>query len=173
MQWRPALPSSGHSASIIILFDIMHIFRRPARLDDIPFLLTLRCQTMDQHLAASGLGTSEADHRVRILYRFDCAEILLRGATPVGLLKLLRDGVQWQLIQIQLSPALQGQGVGSQLLASTIAEAAAAGATLSLGVLKTNPAKVLYERFGFIVVAEDDHSYQMHRRANGGCGNSR
>lgn len=151
----------------------MHIFRRPARLDDIPFLLTLRCQTMDQHLAASGLGTSEADHRVRILYRFDCAEILLRGATPVGLLKLLRDGVQWQLIQIQLSPALQGQGVGSQLLASTIAEAAAAGATLSLGVLKTNPAKVLYERFGFIVVAEDDHSYQMHRRANGGCGNSR
>jgi ribosomal protein S18 acetylase RimI-like enzyme len=150
----------------------MHTFRRPARLDDIPFLLTLRRQTMDQHLAASGLSTSEGDHRVRIMYRFDCAEILLRGAIPVGLLKLLRDGAKWQLIQIQLSPNLQGQGVGSQLLASTIAAANAAGATLSLSVLKTNPAKALYERFGFIVVAEDDHSYDMYR-ANGGCGNRR
>ncbi|KAB8051039.1 GNAT family N-acetyltransferase [Janthinobacterium rivuli] len=121
----------------------MHIVRRRARLDDIPFLLTPRCQTMDQHLAASGLSASEADHRVRIMYRFDCADVLLRGAAPVGLLKLLRDGTQWQLIQIQLSPDLQGQGVGSQLLASTIAEATAAVATLSLSVLKTNPAKAL------------------------------
>lgn len=151
----------------------MHIVRRRARLDDIPFLLTLRCQTMDQHLAASGLSTSEADHRVRVMYRFDCAEVLLRGATPVGLLKLLRDGTQWQLIQIQLSPDLQGQGVGSQLLASTIAEATAAGATLSLSVLKANPAKALYERFGLVVVAEDDHSYGMHLQANDSCGNSR
>jgi ribosomal protein S18 acetylase RimI-like enzyme len=161
------------ASSTIIICEIMHIFRRPARLDDIPFLLTLRSQTMDHYLAASGLGTSEVDHRVRIMYRFDCAEILLRGATPVGLLKLVRDGVKWQLIQIQISPELQGQGVGSQLLSSTIAEANAAGATLSLSVLKTNPAKALYERFGFIAVAEDDHSYQMHRRAIDGCGNSR
>jgi ribosomal protein S18 acetylase RimI-like enzyme len=96
------------------------------------------------------------------MYQFDYAEILLLGTAPVGLLKLLRDGPKWEIIQIQLSPNLQGQGVGSQLLADTIAEVTAAGAALSLSVLKSNPAKALYERFGFVVIAEDEHSYAMH-----------
>jgi ribosomal protein S18 acetylase RimI-like enzyme len=139
--------------------------RRPATEVDIPFLLALRRKTMDPHLSASGASTSESDHRSRLMYRFECAEVLQQNGLPVGLLKVARDGSEWQIIQIQLVPELQGKGLGAELLADIVSEAVAAEATLSLTVLKANPARVLYERFGFVVVGESEYQYNMHRRA--------
>jgi ribosomal protein S18 acetylase RimI-like enzyme len=47
------------------------------------------------------------------------------------------------------TPSLHGQGFGTQLIQSVITEARHAGASLKLDVLKTNPARRLYERLGF------------------------
>lgn len=143
----------------------LELSRRAATEEDIPFLLGLRRKTMDRHLQASGASTSEADHQSRLMYRFECAELLLQGDVPVGLLKVARDGLDWQLIQIQLIPELQGRGLGAELLSEVIAEADAAGATLRLTVLKANPARALYERFGFVVEGESEYQYNMRRKA--------
>ena len=105
--------------------------------------MQLRHATMDAHLAASGADSSEDEHRARLMYRFDCAEVLLHGDVPIGLLKVARDGSRWKIIQIQLAPARQGLGLGNKLLAAVIEEADAAGAALTLSVLKANPAKAL------------------------------
>jgi ribosomal protein S18 acetylase RimI-like enzyme len=86
----------------------------------------------------------------RVMHRFDCAELLLSGGVPVGLFKVARDGSNWRLIQIQLVPSLQGRGLGTQLLAELVAQASSAGASLTLNVLKANPAKALYERYGLL-----------------------
>lgn len=145
----------------------MTLSRRTATLEDIPFLLALRRTTMDPHLSASGASTSEDQHFKRLMYRFDCAEVLLRDQQPVGLLKVAREGLHWELIQLQLRPDQQGKGTGSQLLAELVAEADAAGATLALTVLKANPAKALYERFDFAVIGESGHGYEMQRPACG------
>jgi ribosomal protein S18 acetylase RimI-like enzyme len=139
--------------------------RRSAAAADIPFLLDLRRKTMDRHLAASGASTSEADHLSRLMYRFECAQLLLQDGVPVGLLKVARDGSDWHLIQIQLMPELQGHGLGAELLSEVIAEAIAAKATLRLDVLKANPAKALYERFGFVVEGESENQYNMRLKA--------
>jgi GNAT superfamily N-acetyltransferase len=134
---------------------------RPAIREDVPFLLELRCQTMHPHLLASGLIPSLEEDMRRVLLRFDCAQVILLANEPVGLLKVSRDGMDWDLIQIQLTPSLQGQGFGAQLIQSIISQARQAGASLKLDVLKANPARRLYERLGFTTIAETVHLFEM------------
>jgi GNAT superfamily N-acetyltransferase len=134
---------------------------RPAIREDVPFLLELRCQTMHPHLLASGLIPSLEEDMRRVLLRFDCAQVILLANKPVGLLKVSRDGMDWDLIQIQLTPSLQGQGFGAQLIQSIISQARQAGASLKLDVLKANPARRLYERLGFTTIAETVHLFEM------------
>src|SRR5262249_35128975 len=121
----------------------------------------LRRQTMGPHLAASGVASSDARHMDRIHAAFQCAAIILRAGEPVGLLKVVREGSQWDLVQIQLVPSLHGKGIGTKILESLIEEARANRASLKLSVLKANPARHLYERLGFAVVADTADSYQM------------
>jgi ribosomal protein S18 acetylase RimI-like enzyme len=138
--------------------------RRKAGPQDVPFLLDLRQQTMNGHVLASGGEVSDAHHMARLMHRFECAEILLHEGAPVGLLKVSRDPQEWVVIQIQLAPGYQGGGIGAGLLAEVIEEAARAGVDLTLSVLKANPAKALYERFGFVVERESEFSFDMRRK---------
>lgn len=128
---------------------------------DIPFLVELRRATMSQHEAAAGISRSEEEVLRRVLARYECAQIILCSGTPVGLLKVVRDGMEWELLQIQLLPALQRAGIGTELVRSVVAQARAAGASLRLSVLKANPARSLYERLGFKVVREKANAVEM------------
>lgn len=141
--------------------------RRPATDADIPFLLALRRETMQAHLVAGGLDCSDAQHLERLMQHFDCAEVVCSPDEPVGLLKIRRAPPDWEILQFQLSPRLQGQGAGRLLLEQVIIEASGAGAGLKLGVLKANPAQRLYERLGFKIVGEDAHEYCMALRPGG------
>jgi ribosomal protein S18 acetylase RimI-like enzyme len=134
---------------------------RPATETDIPFLLELRRQTMSEHLRASGIEPSESERRARVLASFDCAEIILLAGTPVGLLKVVRGPDNWDLVQIQIVPEQQGRGFGTTILKKLLADAVQAQATVSLSVLNTNPARQLYERLGFRIVAQNNHAYDM------------
>lgn len=122
---------------------------------------------MDAYLKANGVQTDDAFHRQRVLHRLDCAQLLLRNDDPIGLLKLDRDGSAWEILQFQLSPQVQGQGIGRQVLEELIKEADRAGVALQLGVLRGNPARLLYERVGFRVIAEDGAEYRMLRATHG------
>lgn len=142
----------------------MALGRRPATPDDIPFLMRLRSDTMGPHLLAVGADASEEHHRRRMQYRFELGQVLLEGGEPAGLLKLARDPKEWEVIQIQLVPRLQGRGLGRQLLEEFLAEAKAAGKDVVLNVPKASPAKKLYERLGFRVEREDEFRYYMRAR---------
>lgn len=145
--------------------------RRPATEADIPFLLALREETMDAHLAASGVdihsGDPGAARLQRVRHRFDCAQVLLHAGEPAGLMKLVKSPGTWELLQLQLGPRLQGKGIGRALLDELLAEADAAGVDVTLSVLKANPARRLYERLGFVQVGEDAHEFHMRRRPAG------
>lgn len=134
---------------------------RPAAQEDVPFLLELRRQTMAAHQLASGLVPSLKEGTRRVLVRFDCAQVILLNQQPVGLLKVCRNGKDWELIQIQLTPSLQGRGFGTQLIRSVIAEAQRAGASLKSHVLNANPARRLYQRLGFTTVTKKAHGIEM------------
>jgi ribosomal protein S18 acetylase RimI-like enzyme len=134
---------------------------RPATEADVPFLLELRRRTMSEHLRASGIEPSESERRARVLASFECAEIILLAGAPVGLLKVVRGPDNWDLVQIQIVPEKQGRGFGSTILEKLLADAVNAQVTVSLSVLKVNPARQLYERLGFRIVGQNDHAYDM------------
>lgn len=138
--------------------------RRQATPEDIPFLLDLRQRTMNGHVLASGGEVSDVHHMARLMHRFECAEVLMHEGVPVGILKVSRDPHEWVVIQIQLAPGYQGGGIGTGLMAEVVDEAARAGVDLTLSVLKANPAKALYERFGFVIERESEFSYEMRRK---------
>ncbi|HEU4850927.1 MAG TPA: GNAT family N-acetyltransferase [Telluria sp.] len=143
----------------------MNLELRRATEADVPFLLELRRETMDAHLAASGAPTTDAYHLERLMYRFECAEVLLADGLPSGLLKVDRSAPCWEIVQIQLSQRLQGRGIGRVLLEQVLAEADGCGADVSLSVLKANPARGLYERLGFALISEDRIEFHMFRPA--------
>lgn len=141
----------------------MTLHRRAATPADLDRLLALRRESMDAHLRNSGASTSEADHRERLMHAFEHAQVLELDGEPIGLLKVVRQPPAWHLVQIQLEGHHRGAGLGTLLVEQVIEEAAQAGCDIRLGVLKANPAKRLYERLGFVVIAEGEHGYTMHR----------
>lgn len=142
----------------------MKITRREATEDDIPFLLELRHDTMEQYLVDAGVDVSNEFHLERLLYAFDGAEVLILDGNPIGLLKVRRSKHEWEIVQMQISVNLQGKGIGRFLLQQVISEATAVGVALILSVLKNNPAKQLYERLGFEVVGENKHISSLLRK---------
>ena len=57
-------------------------------------------------------------------------------------------------LSMALLPGHRGRGIGTSLLRRLLAESARTSATVSLSVSATNPARRLYERFGFVAVGE-------------------
>lgn len=139
----------------------MDVTLRPADDSDLPFLLELRLLTMDHHFTAAGMHRSQEEHMQRVLYRFDCASIIVADGDASGLLKLDRHGRDWHLLQMQVLPELQGRGIGTHLLGEIIGQARNADASLRLGVLNVNPARRLYERLGFLEIEETSDSVKM------------
>lgn len=134
---------------------------------DFSRLLALRKQTMDPHLTASGLSTDEDAHLRRLNYHWEDARLILRGDEEVGLLKAYREEAGWYVVQIQIAPAYQRQGLGRQALETVLLQADAENVSVSLSVLKVNPAKHLYDRLGFLVASQTENDFLMTRPAQG------
>ena len=139
---------------------------RIATEEDLPLLLELWRDTMSPNFSALGILPSEEQPLRRILMRFECAKIISVEGSPVGLFKVARDTKEWKLIQILLSPSVQGKGIGAHLITNLIAEAKLSGASLTLSVLKQNPALKLYLRQGFVIEGEEEHALNMRLLAN-------
>jgi ribosomal protein S18 acetylase RimI-like enzyme len=64
----------------------------------------------------------------------------------------IEDGIPE--LAIAVVPSRTGKGIGAQLLTQLLNAAAASYPAVYLSVRATNPAKRLYERFGFVVIGE-------------------
>lgn len=137
------------------------ITSRKAEGTDIAFLLHLRNESMDTHLKQMGIHLSDQEHLERVKHGFEGAEIILVNQERAGLLKRKVGGNQVELLQFQLLPRFQGKGLGTKVLTEFIQQVKSKGQHLTLKVLKKNPAKLLYERLGFVVFDEDQHEFYM------------
>ena len=134
---------------------------RAAREEDIPFLLRLREVAMDPHHRAAGVFQTPAEMEERVRSHWDEAQVIEVDGRPAGLWKLWRRQDAWWILQVQLMPDHQGRGIGAALIRGLQAQARAAGMPLRLKVLRTNPARRLYERLGFVIVGDAEHGYEM------------
>ena len=139
-----------------------HTFRK-AQESDFDYLLQLRRLTMDDYLLQNGLDISDKEHTFRIKYNFDDAKIILVDGVEAGLFKAsyTAQNFQWYIYQIQIHPDYQGLGIGRKLIINLCEQALKDNASVGLSVLKSNPAKRLYDRLGFTVIDSNSSEFEM------------
>ncbi|GKV93705.1 GNAT family N-acetyltransferase [Pectobacterium aroidearum] len=140
-----------------------NITLRPATSEDERFLFELRRTTMDEHLQRAGVIADDSAHWQRVKYHYDDAHIVLMGSEPIGLFKRHKGVNEWIIIQIQMLPAYQGQGIAAWLLHTFLRQADEANVPVTLSVLKGNRAIRLYQRLGFQTIDNADSELKMKR----------
>ncbi len=136
---------------------------RPARVADEAFLLELRKNTMERYLEGAGEPIDEQTHLRRIRAHFPDAKIICHANARIGFIKTHLSSTEWAISQLQVVPALQGKGVGTEVIRRVIEQADRYSVPVTLCVLKNNPAIRLYERLGFRVVLQNDVELSLIR----------
>ena len=120
-----------------------------------------RAQELDQVVWAPGQREAflemqfvAQDHEFRRLNPDAEHQVVEVDGQGVGRLWVdMRPG-DLRIVDIALLPAFRGRGVGSELVAGVQRRAKAQGSSVSVHVQVDNPARRLYERLGFAVVAD-------------------
>ncbi|MBQ4813296.1 hypothetical protein A7985_12680 [Pseudoalteromonas luteoviolacea] len=137
----------------------MEITLRPAKEEDKPYLLALRKQTMTEHLERQGIFLSNEAHLNRLEDHYKCSHLIIVDGSKVGTLKYLLTQESLEIMQLQIMPQCQGQGIGRAVIQYIVAEYSHLPTYLT--VLKENPAQYLYQRLGFVTTSEDEYEYHM------------
>ncbi len=94
--------------------------------------------------------------------------MILRDGVTIGWVRLSDSEDAIVLEQLYLDPACHGQGIGTAIMTILMREWQGEGRPVSLRTLRRNPARHLYERFGFRIVDESDpNSYGMQLTPGG------
>lgn len=116
---------------------------------------------MGPYRVAAGVPESAEEVRAQVVAHLERAWVILSQDEPIGLFKATKGASPWSIVQIQLLPAWQRQGIGTELISGFLAEARAAGAAVEIRVLKVNPALALYQRLGFKITGESARGYTL------------
>jgi ribosomal protein S18 acetylase RimI-like enzyme len=138
---------------------------RPATEADRAFLVDLYASTRADELALVDWDDatkrafiehqfSAQDHHYREHYLGATFDVIEVDGRPAGRLYVHRGEDDIRIMDIALSPAFRGRGIGTGLLKELMAEARSSGRSLSIHVEQQNPARSLYERLGFAPVGE-------------------
>lgn len=141
--------------------------------DDLPFVAALYATTRAEEVAATGWPEAmqaaflAQQHRAQHAhYRGTWPNgewlIIERAGTPVGRLYLAEELGKRLIVDISLLPEARGAGLGTAILSDLLA---AEAMPVELHVQRLNPARRLYERFGFRIVEEQAIYFRMVRDA--------
>ena len=108
-------------------------------------------------------GWDEAEQDKYFRERFDPArlQIFQVDGRNAGVLEVEERPDEIYLADIQISPEMQGRGIGSAVIRDLQRRAAARGVPLALQVNRANRARALYERLGFAMTGEMETHYHM------------
>lgn len=136
---------------------------RPASSLDIGFCWRLHEATLRCYVEATWGHWDEADQRRRFGAWFEPARLRIVevDGARVGFLKVDADAARVTLLSIAVDPAHQRRGIGTWLVRRVVDEAGSR--PVRLQVLKVNPARRLYERLGFVEVADTPTHWQLLR----------
>jgi GNAT superfamily N-acetyltransferase len=144
----------------------LNVALRPAQESDRPFIEAVYFSTHRWLVERLFGWRGDEFERKKLNETVDLAvtSIVLVDGRDAGWLTVHRapDGIS--LAQIYLSAPWQNKGVGSLLIGRLIEEARARSLPLTLATAKINPARRLYERLGFVTVAESEYKIYMEVR---------
>ena len=138
---------------------------RPMAEEDLPFVADLYASTRREEVAQAGWPPEmqeaflaqqhEAQHSHYSLHFADAEWLIVeRSGEAIGRLYLRDEAEALNIIDISLVPHSRGQGIGGAILRDVLDQAANLGKGVTIHVEKFNPARRLYERLGFRLVAD-------------------
>lgn len=144
---------------------------RPTTAVDRDFLLEVYGSTRDEELSQVEWGPGQREAFLRMQFEAQDSEYRTRNPEgtfdvievddrPAGRLYVDRRPGDIRIVDISLLPEFRGRGVGGELIARLMEEAASTGRILSIHVEVHNRAAELYRRLGFEVA--DEHG--VYRR---------
>jgi len=140
---------------------------RSAQREDFAFCRRVKHDTM-RWIVEQLFGGDERRQAEEFASRWQPAEtrIITYAGDDVGWLqtKPAEDAVF--LASVYLDTPFHGRGIGTQVMRIVIDEARRDGKAVTLGVVKINPARRLYERLGFRTTGEDEYKFYMRREVD-------
>ena len=137
---------------------------REAHLGDEVFVNSLTRSTMHEYVEAMWASEEEREHYYEInTFRQYGTRIIQYGGVDVGRITTTQKEDKILLDELHILPEYQGNGIGKQVLQSLLEDAAFENLTVELSVLRSNPAKSLYERLGFRIFKEDESRYYLSK----------
>jgi ribosomal protein S18 acetylase RimI-like enzyme len=143
---------------------------RPAKPHDFALALDLYLTTM-QPYTAELMTWDEAKQRESFTQQWkpEATEIIVFKGRDIGWLEAHTTDAGTLLQQFFIAPECQGKGIGTKVLQHLLNRWSKTGMPIFLTVLKNNPARRLYERFGFITVGEAGIKFQMKLSPANAC----
>ncbi|MEU9299451.1 GNAT family N-acetyltransferase [Streptomyces sp. NPDC048269] len=144
----------------------MDIEVRAPRDGDVEVVAELRADVMRADLERLGrYDDQRVRQRLRETFSVEHSFVLVARGQVVGCFTVRPDGGGLLLEHFYLAAEHQGRGIGSRVLRGVLARADAQGMTVRLNVLRGSAAQALYERYGFVVEAQDAVDVFMARAA--------
>jgi ribosomal protein S18 acetylase RimI-like enzyme len=136
-------------------------FRRATE-TDLDFLYALHAATMKEYVDRTwGWDDGQQEAAYRSNHDPAAIQIINRDGQDIGMLYAEERETEVFVAHIEISPEYQGRGIGSSILTRIVADAALRQKSVSLRVLRVNPARSLYERLGFKIVEETTTHFSM------------
>lgn len=138
---------------------------RPIGPDDEEFLYRVYASTREEELRPVPWTEDEKAaflrqqfHAQHVFYQEQYGgarfEVILLDDEPIGRLYVDRRDDEIRIVDIALGPAHRGRGIGGGIVRGLLAEAAVADKPVRIHVERLNPARRLYERLGFVEIAD-------------------
>lgn len=136
---------------------------RAAAAEDEDFCYRVQKAAMQAYVAQTWGAWDEGFQQAYFRARFDPAanQIIALNGVEIGVFSAEQRAEAVFLAKLYILPAYQGRGIGTRLIRALLNEAFSKGLPVALRVLKVNPARWLYERLGFAIVAEKDAFFSM------------
>jgi ribosomal protein S18 acetylase RimI-like enzyme len=139
------------------------ITTRAAEPRDFDFCQRLYFENMREIIEALHLDTAQPHEGFARQWQMAEVRIIAAAGEDVGWMQTAPADDAVFLKQLYLDGRFQRRGIGSRVLWALIEETSHAHKAVTLGVVKINPARRLYERLGFRITHEDQHKFYMRR----------
>ncbi len=130
---------------------------------DFEFLYDLCRSTMERYVIAAWGEWCDEIVRSQLLdgLKANAFHSIFIDRARVGAIAVERHDTHIQIEDLYIFEEFQNQGIGTSIVLDLIAEAHQSDKPVRLRVLSSSPAKILYERLGFVVVQTTPERYFM------------
>jgi len=143
----------------------MEIHLRNAGPADLDFARSLYFETM-RGMIESLFGWEQSHQEESFGKWFDLQEasIIVADGSDVGWMQIRTDEQEVFLGSLYVKPEMQRRGISTHVVRELITRCQCSSKTLTLAVMKANPAIHLYERLGFRVTHDDQYKFYMQAK---------